>query len=131
MKKLLVLLLISTAMFSQTTTVKGIILSYDKVSQTMTLNIPKTSVKVYDKDKQISISISKEHTLNTYFIHRGYYYMDMSLFETSRPGNCTIIKDNLIFKFTDVDKGEYILEVSDLCNWKWVSNIENNSLIIE
>ena len=143
MKKLLVLLLLSTAMFSQTTTVKGITLSYDKVSQTMTLSIPQNSMKVHSKDEQVRVVINKEYSLKkyigglpvltsaNYFTHEGYFYSNMSLFETTRPANCIVIKDNLIFKFTDVEKGEYILEVSDLCDWKWESNVNSNSLIIK
>ena len=143
MKKLLVMLLISAATFSQTTAVKGIVLSYDKSNRTMTLSIPKSSVKVYNKDEQVRITISKEYSLrkyiggfpvlssSTYFVHQGHYYCDMSLFETARPANCQVVKDNLIFKFTDVEKGEYILEVGDLCDWKWESNVNSNSLIIQ
>jgi len=143
MKKLLVLLLLSTAMFSQTTTVKGITLSYDKANQTITLSIPQSSLKVHNKDEQVRVTISKEYSLkkyiggfpvltsNKYFIHEGSFYSNMSLFETTRPANCVVIKDNLIYKFTDVEKGEYILEVSDICDWKWESNVNSNSLIIK
>ena len=137
MKKLIVLLLFTTVMFSQTTTVKGITLSYDKANQTITLSIPQNSMKVHSKDEQVRVTISKEYSLkkyiggfpvltsNKYFIHEGSFYSNMSLFETTRPANCVVIKDNLIYKFTDVEKGEYILEVSDLCDWKWESNVNS------
>ena len=53
------------------------------------------------------------------------------MFVTNRPMNCKIVKKNLVFQFTDVGKGEYILGVSNLCNWKWETNTVSNSLIIE
>lgn len=143
MKKLLVLLLLSTAMFSQTVKVRGVTLSYDKVNLTMTLNIPQMLMKVPNKDEQIRIVIDKEYSLkkyiagypvltsNNYFVHQGYFYSNMSMFETNRPSNCVVVKDNLIFQFTNVEKGEYTLQVSNLCDWKWESNVSNNSLIIK
>jgi hypothetical protein len=143
MKKLLVLLLLSTAMFSQTTTVKGITLSYDKVSRTMTLSIPQNSMKVDSKDEQVRVVINKEYSLKKYigglpvltsanfFTHEGYFYSNMSYFQTSQPSNSIVVKNNLIFKFTDVEKGEYVLEVGDLCDWKWESNVNSNSLIVK
>lgn len=142
MKKLLILLLLSTAMFSQTVKVRGVTLSYDKVNLTMTLNIPQTLMKVPNKNEQIRIVIDKEYSLkkyiagypvltsNNYFVHQGYFYSNTSMFETNYPPNCKMIKDNLTFQFTNVEKGEYILQVSNLYDWKWESNISNNSLIV-
>ena len=57
MKKLLVMLLFSTAMFSQTIKVRGVTLSYNRVNLTMTLNIPQVLMKVHNKDEQIRIII--------------------------------------------------------------------------
>jgi hypothetical protein len=143
MKKLLVMLLFSTAMFSQTIKVRGVTLSYDKVNLTMTLNIPQMLMRVHNKDEQIRIVIDKEYSLKkyiagypvltstNYFVHQGYFYSNMSMFETNRPANCIILKDNLIFKFINVEKGEYTLQVSNLCDWKWESNVNVNSIIIK
>jgi hypothetical protein len=142
MKKLLVMLLFSTAMFSQTVKVRGVTLSYDKVNLTMTLTIPQSLVTLRNQDEQMRIIIDKEYSLKKYiagypvltsaeyFVHQGYYYSNMSMFETNRPFNCKVVKNNLIFQFTNVEKGEYILEVSNLCDWKWESNTVSNSLII-
>jgi len=142
MKKLLVMLLFSTAMFSQTVKVRGVTLSYDKVNLTMTLNIPQVLMGVHNKDEQIRIVIDKEYSLkkyiagypvltsNNYFVHQGHFYSNMHIFETNYPNNCKIIKDNLIFQFINVEKGEYTLQVSNLCDWKWESNIKSNSLIV-
>lgn len=143
MKKLLILLLISTATFSQSIKVRGVTLSYDKTNLTMTLTIPQSLVTLHNRGEQVRVTINKEYSLkkyiagypvlttSKYFTHEGYYYNSTSMFATTRPGNCEVLKDNLIFKFTDVGKGEYILGVSNLCNWKWESNTVSNSLIIE
>ena len=143
MKKLLVLLLISTATFSQSIKVRGVTLSYDKTNLTMTLTIPQSLVILSNQDEQMRLIIDKEYSLKkyiagypvlttfNYFSHEGYYYTDTSMFVTNRPMNCKIVKKNLVFQFTDVGKGEYILGVSNLCNWKWETNTVSNSLIIE
>ena len=61
MKKLLVLLLISTATFSQSIKVRGVTLSYDKTNLTMTLTIPQSLVILSNQDEQMRIIIDKEY----------------------------------------------------------------------
>ena len=66
MKKLLVLLLISTATFSQSIKVRGVTLSYDKTNLTMTLTIPQSLVILSNQDEQLRIIIDKEYSLKKY-----------------------------------------------------------------
>ena len=56
MKKLLLALLLSTALYSQTTTVRGVTLHYDQPNHTMVLTIPKDAIRTTVKD-QIQIII--------------------------------------------------------------------------
>lgn len=52
-------------------------------------------------------------------------------FTTERPGNCTIVKEFKIYKFTKVEPGEYILVVSKVCDGKYVEEKSTGSIIVE
>ena len=142
-KYLLIALLISSAMFSQSTTVRGVTLSYDKVHNTMVLYIPEKVMKVTDKDSEVRITIDTQYSLrmnvngasvttySEYFLHQGHSYNSSWVFLTIKPSNCIEFRNNYIYKFTDVQPNEYILQVSDMCDSKWESNQESNSIIIK
>jgi len=144
MKKFLLAALLTTSvMLSQSTTVRGVTLSYDKASHSMTLTIPQNLMQVSDTDSDVKVTIHKQYSLrisvnganvptyNQYFSHQGHCYNDMWSFITFTPGNCTEIKRNYVFKFTNVQPNEYILDVSDVCDDKWESNQQSKSIVIQ
>jgi hypothetical protein len=136
-------LLISSTMFAQSTTVRGVTLSYDKVQKIMTLTIPEKVLKVIDSDSELLITIDKQYclrmvingvstiTYTQYFLHQGHSYNSSWIFLTIKPSNCVEVKRNYIYKFTNVQPDEYILQVSDMCDDKWESNQQSNSIIIK
>jgi hypothetical protein len=142
MKKLLVMLLFSTAMFSQTIKVRGVTLSYDKVHKTIILIIPEKLMRVYDIGNEVKVMINKQYSLrmiingmdvatySEYFLHQGHSYENMWMFSTIQPDNCIEVKRNYVYKFTNVQSNEYILQVSNICDNKWESNQQNYSIIV-
>lgn len=137
-------LLGTTTMFSQSTTVRGITLSYNKVKKTMTLNIPKAITYTNDEDADIKVEIHKElamtMTINEetysmtepYFKHVGHEDDMGWIFITHKLSTCKEVKPNHIYVFYDIEVGEeYILSVSDLCDNKYMTKIETGSLVID
>lgn len=146
MRKLLALLLIGTStMFSQSiTTVRGVTLSYDKVNRTMTIQLTPQSVYTNDTDMDVNIEIHKQFALKMvvqgstysitepYFQHKGHAKNIGWSFSTIRPSGSKIVKLNYIYQFTDVQPGEeYILEVSNVCDGKYLTNTKSGSVVID
>jgi hypothetical protein len=144
MKKLLVMLLIGTAMFSQSkTTVRGVTLSYDKVHKVMILKLTPNSMYTNDADMDVVIEIHKQFALKTviggvtysmsesYFKQKGHT-RDMGwIFITEKPVGCIEVKQNYIYQFKDINPGEeYILEVSSVCDDKYTANSKSGSILI-
>ena len=152
MKRLLIMFLLGTLALSAQhktnpnivkTTVRGVVLSYDKTKHIMTLTTTPKVMYTNDTDMDVVIEINKEFALKmvlngttfsmteAYFKHAGHT-RDMGwVFITYRPGNCKEIKNNYVFQFTDVNPGEeYILTVSNLCDNKYETNSQNGSIVI-
>lgn len=122
MKKLLLALLLSTAMYSQTTTVRGITLHYDQPNHTMVLTIPKDAIKTTIKD-QVQIIITKACSLainnnivNTYFKFKGYNQGSIHgmEYESIVPLYYDSSSKQFTFQFSNVTPDEYIIEVSNV-----------------
>jgi hypothetical protein len=64
MKKLLLILLLSTSLYSQTISVKGVTLEYTSQNNTMVLVIPKDLIKVTNKKDQLQVILSKSYSLS-------------------------------------------------------------------
>lgn len=146
MRKLLAILLIGTStMFSQsTTTVRGVTLSYDKVNKTMTVQLTPQSVYTNDTDMDVNIEIYKQFALKMvvqgnmysmtepYFQHKGHTKGMGWSFSTTRPSGSKVVKVNYIYQFIDVQPGEeYILEVSNVCDGKYITNSKSGSVVID
>ena len=145
MKKLLVMLLIGTAMFSQSkATVRGVTLSYDKVHKVMTLELTPKSVYTNDTDMDVVIEIHKQFALRmtigvvTYSMTEPYFKQkghtrDMGWnFSTTTPSRCLTVKENYVYQFKDINPGEeYILEVSNVCDDKYITNKKLVSILIK
>jgi hypothetical protein len=144
MKKLLIMLLIGTAMFSQSkTTVRGVTLDYDKVHKVMTLKLTPKSVYTNDTDMDVVIEIHKQFALKmaiggvTYSMTEPYFKQkghtrDMGwIFTTIEPSGCIELKKNYTYQFKDIHPGEeYILEVSNVCDDKYTTNSKSGSILI-
>lgn len=135
MKKLLLALLLSTAMYSQTTTVRGITLCYDQSNHTMVLTIPKDAIKATIKD-QVQITITKAYTLaingnvvNTYFKFKGYNQGSIHgmEYESIVPLYYDSSSKQFTFQFNNTTSDEYILEVSNVES----KNKQSSSIIIK
>ena len=129
-------------MFSQTIKVRGVILTYDKVKKVMTLTTTPKIMYTNDADMDVKIEIHKEFALKmtiggvnysvteTFFEHSGHV-RDMGwIFMTYKPNGCKEIKKNYVYQFTNVEPGEYILSVSDVCDGKYVTNEKTMSIQI-
>ena len=146
-KILIIFLLGIITTFAQTTKVKGVTLSYNKKEKTMTLFIQDNVFKYPDNsDLETEIKIRKNFEISMtingqeYVVtdpYTNYFYIEGSRlpmfysFITEKPGNCTIVKEFKIYKFTKVEPGEYILVVSKVCDDKYVEEKSTGSIIIE
>ena len=144
MKKLLVMLLIGTAMFSQSkATVRGVTLSYNKVNKIMTLKLTPKSVYTNDTDMDVVIEIHRQFALKivlggvTYSMTEPYFKQkghtrDMGWnFSTTTPLRCITVKENYVYQFKDMNPGEeYILEVSNVCDDKYTTDSKSVSILI-
>jgi hypothetical protein len=129
-------------MFSQTIKVRGVVLSYDKVKKTMTLTTTPKIMYTNDTDMDVKIQINKEFSLQmtingvdypvtrAFFEHSGHVREMGWSFSTLKPKTCREIKNNYVFQFTNVEPGEYILTVSDVCDNKYVTNEKSMSIKI-
>lgn len=129
-------------MFSQTIKVRGVVLTYDKIKKTMTLTTTPKIMYTNDTDMDVKIELHKEFALKmtiggvnysmteAYFEHKGHT-RDMGwAFITYKPGGCKEIKNNYVFQFTNLEPGEYILTVSNVCDDKYVTNEQTMSIQI-
>jgi hypothetical protein len=143
MKKILLMFLIGTmTMFSQTIKVRGVTLSYDKLKKTMTLTTTPKIMYTNDTDMDVKIVINKEFVLKMtiggvnysitepFFEHSGYVREMGWSFSTYKPRGCKEIKNNYVFQFSNLEPGEYILTVSDVCDNKYVTNEQTMSIQI-
>jgi hypothetical protein len=143
MNKIILFFLIGTIpIFSQTIKVRGVILTYDKVKKTMTLTTTPKIMYTNDTDLDVKIVINKEFALKmtiggvnysiteAFFEHSGHVREMGWIFMTYKPNGCKEIKNNYVFQFTNVEPGEYILTVSDVCDNKYVTNEQTMSIQI-
>jgi hypothetical protein len=143
MNKIILFFLIGTIpIFSQTIKVRGVILTYDKVKKTMTLTTTPKIMYTNDTDLDVKIVINKEFALKmtiggvnysiteAFFEHSGHVREIGWIFMTYKPNGCKEIKNNYVFQFTNVEPGEYILTVSDVCDNKYVTNEQTMSIQI-
>jgi hypothetical protein len=129
-------------MFSQTIKVRGVVLTYDKVKKTMTLTTTPKIMYTNDTDMNVKIQINKEFSLQMtingvnysvtepFFEHSGHVREMGWAFETYKPKGCKEIKNNYVFQFTNLEPGEYILTVSNVCDNKYVTNEQTMSIQI-
>ena len=129
-------------MFSQTIKVRGVILTYDKVKKVMTLTTTPKVMYTNDTDMDVKIEIHKEFALKmtiggvnysvteAFFEHSGHVREMGWVFMTYKPSGCKEIKKNYVYQFTNVEPGEYILSVSDVCDGKYVTNEKTMSIQI-
>lgn len=145
MKKLLLILLLTTSIiFSQDKVdINGITLAYNNNLKVLTLVISPASVYTNDSDMDVNIEIHRRYLLRAlidgniyamtepYFQHKGHTKEMGWSFNTTRPYNSKIINSNYIFQFEDLIEGEeYILEVSNVCDNKHVTNKKSVSILI-
>ena len=143
MKKILLMFLIGTmTMFSQTIKVRGVTLSYDKLKKTMTLTTTPKIMYTNDTDMDVKIVINREFALSMtiggvnysitepFFEHSGHVREMGWSFSTYKPRGCKEIKNNYVFQFSNLEPGEYILTVSDVCDNKYVTNEQTMSIQI-
>ncbi len=65
-----------------------------------------------------------------FFEHSGHVREMGWSFSSYKPRGCKEIKNNYVFQFTNVEPGEYILTVSDVCDNKYVTNEQTMSIQI-
>ena len=95
-----------------------------------------------DADMDVKIVVNKEFALKmtiggvnysiteAFFEHSGHVREMGWIFMTYKPNGCKEIKNNYVFQFTNVEPGEYILTVSDVCDNKYVTNEQTMSIQI-
>jgi hypothetical protein len=143
MKKILLMFLIGTmTMFSQTIKVRGVVLTYDKVKKVMRLTTTPKIMYTNDTDMDVKIEINKEFALKmnlngvnysmvqAFFELKGHTRDMGSAFIVYRPGYCREIKSDYIYEFSNLEPGEYLLTVSNVCDEKYVSNEQTMSIQI-
>lgn len=143
MNKIILFFLIGTIpIFSQTIKVRGVILTYDKVKKTMTLTTTPKIMYTNDTDLDVKIVINKEFALKMtiggvnysvtepFFEHSGHVREMGWSFSSYKPRGCKEIKNNYVFQFSNLEPGEYILTVSDVCDDKYVTNEKSMSIQI-
>jgi hypothetical protein len=144
MKKILLMFLFGTmTMFSQSTTVRDVTLSYNKVKKVMTLNISPKTMNTDDVNMNIKIEIHKGYSLKmivngeshsiskSYFEHTGHTLGVCWYFYTRSTTRYKEIKEDYVYEFSNVRPGEeYILTVSNISDDKYVTNEQTDSIII-
>jgi hypothetical protein len=141
----LLLFFATISMVAQSVTVKGVILSYDKKTDTMTLTVPEALVTSEDegfnkqieifKDNIVTMSINgdKKVISKPFYGIFGRSYQGGSEFIYFFPQESTTIYKSLggsSCKFIHPPKGELILSVKDVCDNKYVSNAGTGSITI-
>jgi hypothetical protein len=144
MKKLsLIFFFIFSIGFSQSKiNVRGVTLSYNQQKRVMTLVIPEKLMKTTDPDAEVRIRILEEYSLtmvingqeytmtDEFFLREGRIYDSGWTYLTIRPGYCKEVKANYVYEFSHLQASEYILEVSDVCDNRWVTNKKSQSITI-
>lgn len=147
MNKILIIFLLGImTTFAQTTKVMGTTLTYDKKNKTMLLSMSDTTFLVDDNsDLDTEVKIVREYDLTMkingveysmtepYFLTYGYRHDMFWAFTTERPENCKSISKsgiNYLYKFSDVQPGEYILIVTRRCDEKYVIKRLSGSIIV-
>ncbi len=104
----------------------------------MLLTIPQHTMEVVDSDADVRVSINRECILTVpnvpskqFFIHEGHSIKGMWTFLTGKPTTTKEIKMNYIYQFIDVQPGEYILGVSDVCDDQWETNHKYGYIVIK
>lgn len=144
--KVSVLLFFATiSMVAQSVTVKGVTLSYDKKSDTMTLTVPEEVVTSEDEGFNKEIEIFKDNIVKMSMngeeqvISKPFYgifgrsYKGGSEFIYLFPEDSKTIYKSLggsSCKFIHPPKGEFILSVKDVCDNKYVTNSGTETIII-
>ena len=145
-KILIIFLLGIMTAFAQTTKVMGTTLTYDKKTKTMLLSMSDTTFLVDDNsDLDTEVKIVREYDLTMkindieysmtepYFMTYGYRHDMFWVFTTERPSNCKSISKGVIdyvYKFSNVQPGEYILIVTRRCDEKYVVKRLSGSIIV-
>jgi len=144
MKNILLMFLIGTmTMFSQTIKVRGVTLGYNITKKVMTLTISPNTMYTNDKNLDVKITINKEFALRMtiggvnysisepYFEHKGHREDMFWIFTTTSQIKYNEIKKNYVYQFKGFEPGEeYILSVSDVCDGKYVTNEKTMSIQI-
>ncbi len=124
--------------------VRGVKLTYNKLKHTMTIEIPDALVSTDDFDRDTSVRINNNFVLNLvingetetiisdddFFMLKGHRYGDMSFYYKIKPYDCKEIVWNRKWVVHNVEPGEYVLQVADVCYDKQFFNIKTGSLII-
>ena len=143
MKKLLLMLLFTITTFAQTATTKGVTLTYNKVNKTMLLTmtdntfiVPEnsdldTQVRILRESLPFNINGLQYTTTETCFVTSGYKHPMFWSYITETFGDCSSTKKNNVYKFTNVQPGTYIIEVTRRCDEKYVINKTEKTLIVK
>ena len=145
-KIIIIFLLGIVTTFAQTTKVMGTTLTYDKKTKTMLLSMSDTTFLVdNNSDLDTEVKIVREYDLTMkingveysmtepYFLTCGYRHDMFCAFTTERPANCKSISKggiNYLYKFSNVQPGEYILIVTRRCDEKYVVKKLSGSIIV-
>jgi hypothetical protein len=144
--KVSILLFFATiSMVAQTVTVKGVTLSYDKNTDTMTLTVPESLVTSEDPNFKKEIEIfrdaivtmevngKKQVASKPFYTISGRSYEGGSEFVYSFSVKSSTIYESLggsSCKFIHPPKGEFILNVKDVGDNKIITNAGTDSIII-
>ena len=141
--KLLLMLLFTITTFAQTATIKGVTLTYNKVNKTMLLTmidntfiVPEhsdldTQVRVLRESLPFNISGTEYTMTETCFVTSGYKHPMFWAYSTETFGNCSSTKKHNVYKFTDVQPGTYIIEVTRRCDEKYVISETEKTLVVK
>ena len=144
--KVSILLFFATiSMVAQTVTVKGVTLSYDKNTDTMTLMVPEELVTSKDpnfkkqieifRDAIVTMEVNGEKRIvsKPFYAISGRNYKGDSVFVYSFSVKSTTTYESLggsSCKFIHPPKGEFILNVKDVFDNKIITNDGTGSIII-
>ena len=134
MKKVLIMFLLGTiTMFSQSTTIKGVNLRYNKVKKTMTLTIDPKTMTVNDDDLTVSVEIFENFFVTSYI--DGSLIWGEPIFSRKvhirGSYNIKMIKEDYVYQFNDVKPNEYFLVVKNLCDDKYITDEEVGLMIVK
>ena len=140
MKKLLLALLLTTGLHSQTPSAKQVTLNYNETNSSIVVSIPKSITNVKQINDVVQVTVSKSYkvtigrrTVNTYFKFTGYKYDSIDGFEYESKTSVIDLSTptHYIFELVTSSPGEYIIEVCYIDSNKQTVTERNQSLIIE